>query len=260
MPKKNKEKTASTKVAAPITHVALILDGSGSMDRHKQETIDGFNEQLQSIRSNVAQGDDVRVTSVIFRGTGLKGVKRLVVKGRIEDVGELTAENYRPNGDTPMYDAVGDTIVALSDEDVADTDVAFLFVIISDGQENSSGEWVASAPAHKGEKIAALIREKQANGRWSFMYIGANQNLAQVTQHMGIQQQNVYGYEPTGRGMSLMNSALSNSNRAYLSARSRGLSPEVAATEYRTASGQCDECHYTSGQHNPTCSLRDVTP
>ena len=56
-----------------------------------------------------------------------------------DEVETLSRDTYRPNGYTPMLDAVGLTITRLLGQlDIGDENVAVLCIVISDGMENYS--------------------------------------------------------------------------------------------------------------------------
>ena len=61
---------------------------------------------------------------------------------KIEDAEELSHENYIPAGCTAMYDAIGATILATDKavKAMKKKPDKILFVVMTDGQENSSVE------------------------------------------------------------------------------------------------------------------------
>ena len=59
MSKKNKN---------PKTHVAIVLDKSGSMGDTKDATISGYNEHVQQLKKNAQDGQEILVSLVTFNG------------------------------------------------------------------------------------------------------------------------------------------------------------------------------------------------
>ena len=143
--------------------VSLILDESGSMGSCKQETINGFNEYIQSLRKQ----------NVKFALTKFSDDCKIVYNAKdIKDVKELNEVDYQPNGMTALYDAIGNTISMVKSEDKV------LIVILTDGDENASEEY-------KKETIAKLIEEKEKKG-WTFVYLGANQDAMLNAEKFGL--------------------------------------------------------------------------
>lgn len=96
----------------------------------------------------------------------------------LKDVKKLTKATYVPRAYTNLYDAIGTTIRRIESKAEGKK---VLFVVQTDGQENSSKEWNLA-------KIKELIMDKETAG-WTFSYIGigpqaweANATLAQGTQ------------------------------------------------------------------------------
>lgn len=150
------------------TLISFILDESGSMDIIRDSTIKGFNDYVAALKGQI------KMTLTKFSN----GAAPVIYNGKpISEVPRLSVENYRPNGDTPLYDAIGRTIAALE----ADSEgKQVMLTIMTDGEENASREF-------NRDKINKLIRDKQEKG-WVFNFLGANQDSWQVGQAMGIPQ------------------------------------------------------------------------
>jgi hypothetical protein len=149
-----------TKTAKSTTHVLFVTDMSGSMQSLAEDVRGGFNTYLDDLAKD---GGKYRLTVTLFDDR----FESLCVAAKLKDVPRLTAENYRPRAMTALLDAVGKTVAefdarvpALADGD------RVLVVVQTDGHENASTEFTR-------DRIAALIKEREATGRWSFMYLGA---------------------------------------------------------------------------------------
>jgi uncharacterized protein YegL len=173
------------------TYIALVLDSSGSMADVIDATISGFNEQVETISKQSKQfGESTFVSLVTFNSE----VFELYSNVSPDSVQKLTKENYRPDGMTRMYDAVGYTIERLArDTNAQDENNAYLVVIMSDGIENYSKHFNAYM-------LADRIKRLQATNRWTFTYIGANQDLSKVRQDLGLMAGNMASYKNTHRG------------------------------------------------------------
>lgn len=199
------------------TYVALVLDRSGSMGDCKRQTIDGFNEQADLIKSEAAKGGETLVSLVTFGGGGFEftpPVTESFRRSSADVIPRLTDDTYRPAGGTPMYDAVGYTMEQL-DAEPADADTAYLVIIISDGQENASEKWTAAG-------IVKRVTELQARGNWTFVYIGANQDLADIQKHLGFKPGNTIAYAASAGGTKDMYAGVSRGLTSYFTSRSLG--------------------------------------
>ena len=146
------------------TYVAIVLDKSGSMASTKDQTIQGYNEQVQQIRKN-AKDQKTFVSLVTFSSD----VYEHLWNEPAEQLQEASAEDYIPDGTTAMRDAIGYTVQKLTKTAEKDANNAFLVIIISDGAENSSQH--VTKPALK-----ELVEGRQAQGNWTFTYMGCSED------------------------------------------------------------------------------------
>ena len=157
----------------------IILDESGSMMSIYDQALGGANETIQTIRTAQAASDDQQqfLTFVTFdSGNNKESVRTIIDTMPIAEVKDLTRDDYRPNGLTPLYDAMGMSLSKLSQK-VADGDQV-LVTIITDGLENSSSRF-------NGDSICKMVKELRDKG-WTFVYIGANQDAIEVARKMNI--------------------------------------------------------------------------
>lgn len=223
---KKRGRHAKVKVELQTAHVVIILDESGSMAQTRDVTIRGVNEQIQKIKES-GKSDKVKtfVSFVTFNSRGQ--TKFRIFNQAVENLNEITEKDYVPNGSTAIYDAVGEAVDKyITETKHDDKDTTYLFVIVSDGEENSSGTYTAKL-------IAEKIQELQKNGRWTFTYMGSNQDLSKVSADMGIPLSNMAMYSSsvagTTRGMTLNSAAIDG----YMQTRSKGVVP-VASSFYNS--------------------------
>lgn len=159
------------------TYIAVLLDRSGSMESVKDDTIGGFN---QFISEQKLAGDNALLTLVQFDTVSVDVVHESM---RIKNVPALTPETYQPRGGTPLLDALGETIHstgrALEAIPESNRPDKVVFVVITDGQENSSHE-------HTKTSIKQLIEHQSSKYNWQFVYLGANQDAFDEAGSMGI--------------------------------------------------------------------------
>ncbi len=206
--KKNKKNIHAKKMeSSPIseTHNLIILDESGSMSCVRSQTISGCNETLNSIRNTAKEQPDMKqfVSIFCFDTTNSRYVFQDVP---VEDTRDLTEKDYSPNSCTPLYDAIGYTVTLLR-RLIENTNSAAVVTIITDGYENASRRW------HH-QSVVELIDCLKKKG-WVFTFIGANIDVEQTAQGLGI---NSYSrFEQTDEGMSAMFEEERLSRLAYYS-------------------------------------------
>ena len=181
--------TPSDTNASNHLELVLILDKSGSMSGLEGDTIGGFNSMIQKQRD---ENIDASVTTVLF------DTKFNVIHDRtpLKKVENLTSKDYVAGGNTALLDAVGSTIKRIERvPDIYAKNNRVLFVIITDGQENSSREYSKS-------QVKKMISDKQEKYDWEFIFLGANIDAASEAESIGIKRQNAVKYENSKTGVS----------------------------------------------------------
>ncbi len=162
------------------TDITFILDRSGSMSGSETDTIGGFNEFIK--KQKEVKGK-CRVTTVLFDNQ-----YEFLNKGtKLKNVPELTDKQYFVRGSTALYDAMGKAIGEAKDRfsklDKNKRPTHVLFVVITDGGENSSQEINLS-------QLQSLIKEQQDND-WDFVFLGADLDAFQAYGNLGLNAKNV---------------------------------------------------------------------
>lgn len=156
-------------------HNLIILDESGSMISIYRPTLSGVNETLQTIRDAQKEyRNQEQYVSLITFDTG--HYNKIYSNTPADYTKDIKKSQYRPNGGTPLFDAMGRAINELR-PNVAKGDVV-LVTILTDGEENSSCEYNAVS-------IKNLVEAMKEEG-WVFTYIGANQVVERVAASMAI--------------------------------------------------------------------------
>jgi uncharacterized protein YegL len=167
----------------------MILDASGSMESIYNQALSGVNETIQTIR--MGQKNHPELQQILTLASFNSGKNYLNVKYSatpIDEVKELTREDYTACGCTALYDAMGEMISELKRKITPEDRV--LVTVITDGYENASVHW-------SGPQIKSLVEELRHKG-WTFTYIGANQDVEAVAGSMGIR--NSMAFEETDEG------------------------------------------------------------
>jgi Mg-chelatase subunit ChlD len=168
-------------------HNLVILDESGSMNSIYRAALSGCNETIGAVRGAQERyaNQEHRITFVTFNSYGVKTVLDDVPAA---DARDLIGEDFRPEGCTPLYDAIGQSVRAL-ERKVGEGD-RVLVTVITDGLENSSVEY--------GEKAVREMTGRLREKGWTFAYIGANQDAGKVARTLNIRSSMTF--EATGEG------------------------------------------------------------
>jgi len=170
------------------TYYLLILDKSGSMQDCVNETISGFNEQLQMIEKMKVKFPEQEF--YVSLTTFSDEVNHLFELDKSSKVRELNKELYHPDGSTALLDAIGKGVLNLDakiTKDLAEGTASAVVVILTDGYENASKlfNW---------QGIRKMIREMEATGTWTFSFMGASEDAVEVASKMSIKTSNAMQY------------------------------------------------------------------
>lgn len=182
------------------------------MSAVRDATISGFNEYLQTMRKD-EKNNKYEFTLTLF-DTETHIVTKAMAVG---DVPELTIETYKPDGMTALYDAVCMTIKDVKPKKGEKA----IAIIMTDGQENSSKEYTE-------KEMKAMVEEREKEGNWTFVYLGANQDSYAVAQKYGIAAGNTVNFNATSAGMGATMRTVATSNVMYAS------SDATTTTDYFT--------------------------
>lgn len=183
----------------------IILDASGSMESIYNQALSGVNETIQTIR--MGKKDHPELEQILTLASFNSGNNYLNVKYSatpIDEVKEITCEDYVAEGCTALYDAMGEMISELKRKVTPEDRV--LVTVITDGYENASVHW-------SGPQIKSYVEELRQAG-WTFTYIGANQDVEAVAGSMGIR--NTLVFEETEEETAKMFKRDSSSRRRFM--------------------------------------------
>ena len=176
------KETTSVAGSADNSYVVCIVDRSGSMRSMGNAVKTGFNEFLHEQKA--LPGDCMATivrfdheVDVVHHGVDLS------------DVQDATDATFRPRGGTALYDAIGKTIAMVKQEitTLASKPSRVMVLLLTDGEENGSKKYT-----HK--KIMKKIRRCEKKLKWTFVFVGANQDAIATGTKIGFTAQNCLSY------------------------------------------------------------------
>ncbi|WP_431728624.1 vWA domain-containing protein [Verrucosispora sp. TAA-831] len=206
-------------MSKPITFVLLVTDMSGSMGRLADDVRGGFNSYVAGLREDTDR--EYRLSVTLFDDEFMP----LCTAAPLAEVPTLDAANYRPRGMTALLDAVGKTILGFDTSTLGGQD-RVLVVVQTDGAENSSKEF-------RSADIADLIRQREATGQWSFVFLGAGPETWQQAHAMGFDRASTVAMDSSAHTTRGSYSGLTTATRSY----SRGGSAADTVATLAAATG-----------------------
>ncbi len=174
--------------AAPAStpvHVLFAIDSSGSMATKADDVRGGFNAYVAQLRTDATSA--YRLTAVTFDTQ----VATLFTDVTLGQTPTLDEENYRPGGNTALYDALGVSLAELTSavrkDDKPYGEDRVLVIVMTDGEENSSHRFTK-------EQVVGEMKQREEAGNWTFVYLGADQDAWAAAADLGFAAGNVAAY------------------------------------------------------------------
>lgn len=148
---------------ADLTDITLVVDRSGSMQAIQADAEGGVNAFIEQ---QAREPGEAYLTLVQF-DTEYEFVTRGVA------IKEVPPYRLQPRGSTALLDALGraiqETGARLAAIPEASRPGLVVFVVMTDGEENSSREFTKA-------QIREKIEHQQTKYNWHFTFLGANQD------------------------------------------------------------------------------------
>ena len=171
---------------ADLTDITLVVDRSGSMEEVREDAEGGVNA---FIAEQSKEPGEALLTLVQF-DTEYEFLHKGV------PIAQVTKYQLTPRGMTALLDAVGrainETGERLAKMDEAARPGLVVFVVMTDGLENSSKEFTK-------DRLKEMIERQQKEYHWHFTFLGANQDAFAEAGDMGIHAAGVANYD-TAKG------------------------------------------------------------
>jgi len=188
-----------------LTSINVIIDSSGSMSSLATDTIGGFNCFVAE--QKLITGE------VLFTLCTFNSSYSLIHDAvPLTSISNLDKKAYFPSGGTALLDAMGKTIDSVGAKLAAmpeeDRPSKILFLIVTDGQENSSSTYTAA-------QVKSMVEHQKDVYNWEFVFMGANIDAIAEGNALGISTQNTMNYDATSVGTKNLYRSISKSTTSY---------------------------------------------
>lgn len=164
-----------------LTDITMVIDRSGSMQSIQSDAEGGINSFIEQQKQ---EPGEAHVTLVQF-DTDYEFVHSGV------PIRQVPAFKLLPRGSTALLDAVGrainETGARLAAMEETQRPGLVVFVIVTDGEENSSREFTR-------DQIRTMVEHQQSAYKWQFTFLAANQDAFAAGGSMGIAQDGIAAY------------------------------------------------------------------
>lgn len=175
-----------------LSEIICIVDRSGSMEPIRNDAIGGFNAFVDDQQQLPGEAN---LTLILFDDN----IKHLHDAVPVKSIEPLTRKTYIPRGRTALYDAIGYTIIKVSNRLAKQDDQSrpgkVIVSILTDGEENSSRKF-------NREKIARMIQDRQEKEGWIFYFLAANQDAFAAADQISISRYNTVSFKANASGVS----------------------------------------------------------
>ena len=182
----------------------------------EKDTIGGYNSMIA--KQKTEEGEAL-ISTILFDNE----TEVLHDRVPLSKIDPITEKEYFVRGSTALLDAVGGAIHHIGnvhkyarDEDVPEKT---LFIITTDGMENSSREYSY-------DKVKKMVERQKEKYHWEFIFLGANIDAVSVANQFGVDKSRAVRYECDGAGTALNYKVMS---KMVSCARACGSSAEMAA-------------------------------
>ena len=162
------------------THLSVLVDRSGSMSSLRDDMLGG----LKSLFADQAGVDGKCLVDYAQFDTEYEQILSNALVASAEPVLE-------PRGGTALLDALGRSINELHSKIKAlpkgERPANVIFIVVTDGYENSSREF-------NKKQIADLIKTKESELEWDFVFLGANMDAVAESSTMGMKKGSTLTY------------------------------------------------------------------
>lgn len=173
-----------------LTEIVFILDRSGSMSGLEADTIGGYNSLIEKQKK---EDGEAYISTVLFDEV----CEVLHDRIPLEEIRPMTEKEYYVRGCTALLDAIGGAIHHIGNVHKyareEDRPEKTLFIITTDGQENSSRRYSY-------EKVKHMVERQREKFGWEFLFLGANIDAVAEASRFGIRANRAANYHSDRAG------------------------------------------------------------
>lgn len=207
-----------------FTEIVVVLDKSGSMTPIKGDTISSFNG---FVADQAKIGHNAALSLYLFDNRA-----QVVYEGvKINEVKPLDDRTYVPYGGTALNDAMGKAIdelgIRLAKTKESDRPDKVVFVVMTDGEENSSGLFNVN-------QIKEKVKHQESVYKWQFLFLGAGIDAFAAGGGYGISVNNILNISKDINGLNFAaqsNTRAISKYRNNLTANCSYVQPETKSAE-----------------------------
>ena len=172
-------KTNQTTKQSANAITLMIIDESGSMSSLKKATEESHLGILQKIKSECTEMPNLNqfVNTWVFDSNRIEEIQTLT---KIQADDTLKPIDLRPNGSTPLFDAIGKACtqleIIMGNLKFQPEDTMVNVAVFTDGEENSSRIFT------QGE-VKRLVTRLKTQG-WSFNYYGTDTSVEEMKERL----------------------------------------------------------------------------
>lgn len=194
-------------------YIGICLDSSGSMNSIRRATVKAYNANIAGIRTaSDRENQDTIMYSNAFGGE----VRWLFRNSSVKVLKDLDEKSYSPSGGTPLFRALKDMVEELKRvPDYNDPEVAFQILVVTDGEENTSGAVVI-------EHVKQMMKELNKTDRWTFAFLVPDGTARDFVRNYNVPEGNVSEWSTTERGAEEAFKRTSQAYSNYFTKRTAG--------------------------------------
>ena len=205
------EKARKNHKRRPVNFIKLVLDGSGSMAPIRETACNAFQNQIDTLTKEAKDSKQkVDVETILFNG--------MIQPPQAN----FNPNQYRPGGNTALFDAVATAIERGIDQKRKDD--GLLIVVITDGEENSSTRFNLNS-------IRQLIGKALRDENISIVANCPPRGEHYLTD-MGIPVYNIRPWEATDEGVTDLLLRNNAGAKGYFTSRSTGQTVRQSTQSY----------------------------
>lgn len=188
------------------THIAFILDRSGSMETIADDMNGGIRAILkEEAERSAAEGKLVLVDVTVFDNEVLHTQQSVPI--------EAADASIVPRSSTALYDAVGVTLASLNrrlNRELPEEErpSRVVVIIVTDGMDNASREWSAGS-------VSVLVQKCTKQHNWEFLFLAANVDADAVGESIGMSAEGTVSFKPNRKGVGQVGGSIVATIRGY---------------------------------------------